>query len=149
MAATAAKIPHRVVAHALEQMGIDGKAGHAAEQHRVAVGRRPGAQLGAEAAARAGAIVDHDRLPELLAHPLGQDACDQIGRAAGWKRSNEADGLGRITLRPRAGDRQGEHHEHGKTENDEHGCLPCTPEPSPSRGEGVFLGLLLVILECR
>jgi len=44
------------------------------DQHRVTVLRRPRDQLGADGAARAGSVVEHERLAQCLHHPLRHGA---------------------------------------------------------------------------
>ena len=63
---------------------IDGEADRAEEQ-RIAVGNGLCGDVGADAAAGAGAIVDDDRLPERLPDRIGEDARVDVGAAAGAK----------------------------------------------------------------
>ena len=61
----------------------DAVAAAAADDQGVAVGRRPGHRLGRDRAARAGAVLDDDRLTEVVRHPLRNRAADEVRRAAG------------------------------------------------------------------
>ncbi len=62
-----------------------------ADQQRIAVGRRARHELGADAAAGAGAVVDHHRLSERLADLIADDAADNVGIAAGRERHDQPD----------------------------------------------------------
>src|SRR5262245_1677344 len=62
-----------------------------ATQQRVAVGIGGRHRLGAEAAGGAGAVLDHDRLPEREREVLGEDARAHIDRTAGRKGDDELD----------------------------------------------------------
>ena len=61
------------------------------EKNRVAVGLRAGDKLGADVAARACLVLDHDRLAQLRLQALGQPACQRIGRPARRKRHHQRD----------------------------------------------------------
>ena len=88
----------RVVAQRLVHHRRDDLAGgHDAD--RVAVLGRVGDQFVADRASRAGLVLDHDRLAELLLHALPDDAADDVGAAARPERDDQADRLGRIVLR--------------------------------------------------
>ena len=65
-------------------------------QQGVAIGRGPGDELGADAAGRAGLVLDVERLAHLLGELLGNLAGHHIDGAAGSVRNDDADGLGRI-----------------------------------------------------
>ena len=91
------------VAHQLErlvrdQRFVDGvRVRH--QQQRVAVGRALGDRVGADDRAGAGAVVDDHVLPQRLLQPLCDDAAEDIGRAAGCERHDDADRASRVVLR--------------------------------------------------
>ena len=58
---------------------------------RVAVGRRLGDRVGADIAAGADPVVDHDLLAQPGPQPLRQDARDDVGAAAGRERHDQPD----------------------------------------------------------
>ena len=92
------EILHRVVRHrAVERRRDRVTAGR--QQQRVAVGRRFRDGVGADVAARAGAIFDDDGLAEMVRHLGRDDPPDRIDRAAGGERHHDADGPVRIALR--------------------------------------------------
>src|SRR6185503_1185629 len=68
-------------------------------EDRVPVGGRARRDLGADDAARAGAVVDDQRLPPDLAEALREEAPDDVGGAAGAERQDEPPGLVGIGLR--------------------------------------------------
>ena len=51
------------------------------DEQRVAVGGGPGDELGTDAGARAGLVLDHNRLRPRQGEPLRHATCDHIGRA--------------------------------------------------------------------
>ena len=75
---------------------VDGERAVRAGEQRVAVGRRARRHLGAEAAARAGAVLDHEGLAERLAHALAAQPRDEVRIAAGRERHDHAHRLVRI-----------------------------------------------------
>jgi hypothetical protein len=72
---------------------------HAAGKERVAVGRGGRDPAAADHAARAADILNDQRLPERLAHLLGDDARDHVARPAGRERHDDVDGAGGVVLR--------------------------------------------------
>ena len=72
---------------------------HLMDHERVAVGRGTGAARGADHAAGAADVFDHDRLAERLLHAVLQDARDRVGRAARRERHQQRDGTVGIGLR--------------------------------------------------
>src|SRR5439155_9277015 len=60
-------------------------------------------RLRADVAARAGAVLDQDLLPQPRAERIGDDARAVVGDAAGRERHYDADRLCRIVLRMRLG----------------------------------------------
>src|SRR6185295_7634321 len=82
------------------------------DQQSVAVGRRLGDEVGGEAAAGAGAVLDDDRLAERAADRLAQRARDVVGGAAGSEADDQADRPGRgPRLRLRAAGAEDAEHE--------------------------------------
>src|SRR5262249_8278565 len=69
------------------------------ESDRVAVWRGFRDRLRAEISAAAGAIFNHDTLPQGLADILGGDARGDVHEAAGSRHNEETDGPRRIGLR--------------------------------------------------
>ena len=67
-------------------MGIDRHGRHRREQERLAVGRCGLHRLDTEAALRAGAVLDDDRLIEGHAQALGEVPRQRVARAAGGER---------------------------------------------------------------
>ncbi len=91
----------RVERHALVQQRIDHQR-RGAEQQRVAVGPGARRRCDADIAAGAAAVLDHDRLPELLRKRIGNDARQDVDRTTGGERNDQADLRGRrIFLRQR------------------------------------------------
>src|SRR5262245_10506073 len=86
---------------------------HVGEQQRVAVGRGFGGDLGAQAAAGAGAVVDDDLLAERFSQPLADQAGEHVGAAAGRVGHDHADGSIGIRLRRRRGAGEGGESEKG------------------------------------
>jgi hypothetical protein len=70
-----------------------------AMEQGIAVSGRLGDEGRGNGTARAGAVLDDDRLPERAAHALGEQTPDDVGRAARRKRHNDRDRLRRIGLR--------------------------------------------------
>ena len=66
------------------------------EQQRVAIGQGLRHQVGAEHAGRSGAIVDDDRLAEILGQLQPDNAADDVGAAPGRERHHQTDRSGRI-----------------------------------------------------
>ena len=66
-----------------------------AEQHRVAIGRRTHDEVHADGAGRARAVLDHERLAQLLGHLLHDRPRDEVGVATGRRRDDDAHGLRR------------------------------------------------------
>src|SRR6266568_2858732 len=62
------------------------------------VGRRLGDVIGPDDGARAGLVLDHDRLAPHLLHLRGDEAPDDVGRAARWERDHQPHRFGRIGL---------------------------------------------------
>ena len=80
------------------------------EQQGVAIGARLGGLGRADGAARARAVVNHQRLAQLLRHLLRHHAGDQIGGTAGRKRHDDAD----RAIRPWCALRSGKLGQHGQ-----------------------------------
>ena len=80
---------HRVVLEARVQAPARGMGDRVDQQHRVAVGRCPRDELGADRAAGARMVLHDERLAEDLAHALGQDAPEHVGGPARRERHDE------------------------------------------------------------
>ena len=80
---TDVKVADRIVAELGIDAGIRSMRAAGPEQKRVAVGRRLRHRCGAEHAARASAILDDHRLPQLFAQPWRDDAGDHVDATAG------------------------------------------------------------------
>ncbi len=78
---------------------IDGVRAHRPNEQRLTVGRGPGHGFGSERAAGPSAIVDHDSRFKSIAQHLRERSRHDVGRAASWKRDNDADLLARERLR--------------------------------------------------
>ncbi len=77
----------------------------------VAVGRAAGDEGAADRTAGAAAVFDHHGLAQFLAQLVGEQAADDVGRASGRERNDQADGLGRIRVfcvRDTRGERRGQ-----------------------------------------
>ena len=72
-----------------------------ADHQGVAVGRGAGDRGGADIAAGAGPVLQHERLAERGLHPILDRADDRIAGAAGGLGRDDGDGLARIVLRRR------------------------------------------------
>ena len=81
--------------------GADGERARAHDPDGVAVGRGFRDHIGAEHAGLPAAIVDHDRLLGHLRHALADHARDDVVGAAGRKRHDQPDRLGRENPPPR------------------------------------------------
>ena len=89
------RVVERLLVHGLALgMGAD-----SANHEGVAVRRRISDPPGAGHAARAADVLDHDLLPQDLAHARGDDAGKHIGRATGREWNDHRDGAGRVSLR--------------------------------------------------
>ena len=76
------EILDRIVADVRRQHRGGDMRAHAGGEQRIAVGRRRGDARGAERAASAADILDDDRLIELAAHAVGDDARHNVARSA-------------------------------------------------------------------
>ncbi len=92
------EILQRLVRHLLHAL-VDRERAQIDDADGVAVGRGLGDGIGAERAARAAAIVDHDRLLGQLRHALADDAGDDVVGPAGRERHDQLDGFRREILR--------------------------------------------------
>ena len=72
-------------------------------QERVAVGRRFDDLLRADHAAGAGAVLDHDRLAELLLQHVADQARRHVGRSSGAEGNDDPDRPRRVILRETGG----------------------------------------------
>ena len=91
-----------ILAHVVGDLfhrGADGQGARAHDPDGVAVGICFGDRIGAQHAGLSAAIVDQDRLPCELRHPLTDHARDDVVRAAGRERHDQPDRLSREILR--------------------------------------------------
>ena len=140
------EILDRVVAQVAAQCRIDRDRAHRGEEQGVAVGVRLGDVFGRDRAVRARPVLDDDGLSEQSSEPLGEEARDEIGGAAGGEGDHELDRPVGIVLRLRAarcrqGERGGGQGDKGAAEDghaannndgprDRHGAVPaCDPRP--------------------
>ena len=91
-----------VVRQLRHHVPVDRERADRAHADGVSVGVGLGGEVETEGQGAAGAVVDHDLLPELLAELGAEDARHRVGRAAGRLRNDEPDRLVRV-LRRRAG----------------------------------------------
>ena len=85
----------RIVRHVGIDARIDRVRADRASQDRVAIGLRLGDEIGADVAACAGLVLDHDGLPERCRELLAEQARERIGVAADGERNDVHDRLGR------------------------------------------------------
>jgi hypothetical protein len=90
------EILQRIERHLRVQVRIDRDQAVLAQQQRVTVGRRLRDQVAGDVAVGARMIVDDDRHGENLGKLLADDACGNIGSAAGWDRHDHLDSPRRI-----------------------------------------------------
>ena len=96
---------------------------HVPGDQRVAViGGARGAR-GGGGAAGADHVLDDDALAERLRHMRGDDARDDVGRAAGRERHDHGDGAGRIVLRLGRRGNAASAGEHGQTAGRQHATI--------------------------
>ena len=79
-----------VVGELLVERGVGGEDAVVAHQQRVAVGRGMRGLLGGDVAARAGPVLDDERLVQDFLEPLAEDARQHVARPAG--REGDDDG---------------------------------------------------------
>ena len=99
------QVLRRIERHLLVEARIDHDRRARRDEQRVAVGRRLGDHRRADVAAGAAAVVDDERLLQLLRQPLGHRARGDVRRSARRPRHDDGDRLGRIRLRERDGRR--------------------------------------------
>src|SRR5262249_32303906 len=94
----------RDVAHEIEfQIRVERRVhriGRNRHEDRVTVRRGPYNVFGGGVAAEARRVLDQEWLAEPLRQPLAREATDDVGSTAGWKRDDQIDRTGWITLRP-------------------------------------------------
>src|ERR1017187_4969092 len=123
------EIARRVEGELAEQRGVDRECADGTERERLAVGRGLGHELGADVAAGAGFVLDHDRLLQLLGQGLSENASGDVGRGAGAEGDDHADRPGRVVLRAgKRGDGAGEAGCECKQNAQLHG-MPFVKEP--------------------
>jgi hypothetical protein len=91
-------IADEIEAELVVKRGIGGVA-RRGQKKRVAVRRRAHDRFGRQIRARAGPVLDHDRLPEPLGEPLRDQTRGDVGGAAGGKSDEQAYRTARIALR--------------------------------------------------
>jgi hypothetical protein len=64
------------------ERGIESNVAQSSDQQGVAIGRSDSGSLRADQGAATGAILDHERPPELSAQAIGKDAADEVEAAA-------------------------------------------------------------------
>ncbi len=102
-----------LVADLLIEREVEGHVAQAADQQRVAVGRRRGRRLGADQGARPGAVLDEEGLAHQLGQPVGEQPADVIVGAAGSDRYDDPDRpLGVIVRAGRSRHQQRHEREH-------------------------------------
>jgi hypothetical protein len=89
----------RIERHLRVQELVDREDPRGAHEERVAVGLRARHEVGAYVSARAGPVLDHDRLAELLLQPLAHRPRKDVGEAAGRERRDDLHRPRRIRLR--------------------------------------------------
>jgi hypothetical protein len=77
------EVAQRVVAELRIERRVDRHRAGVGHPQRIAVGRRLGDELGADRAAGAGLVVDHDGLPERALQLVDEQSCVRIERATG------------------------------------------------------------------
>ena len=87
----------RVVGQLGVQAGRDGQRAHMAHQQRIAVARGLGHAVGANAAARARDVLGNDRLAPGGGQLMAYRAAQNVGRAAGRERDDQAYCLVRVS----------------------------------------------------
>src|SRR6266496_3815535 len=102
----------RVERQRLVERHVD-RVGRRRDEERVAVGRRLGDEIGADVAARAGAVLDDDRLAERLAQSRRERPRGEIGDSTRRKSDDKPDRLARVLAERRRrkeqrGDRGGD-----------------------------------------
>ncbi len=97
------EVLHQIVRQRIDR-AVGGVRAEVPADDGVAVGRGARDAGGADRAAGAGDIFDHQRLAERDAHPLAEIADDGVGRPAGRERHDHRDRPVRIILRRRASD---------------------------------------------
>ena len=103
------EIPGGVVVQLPVEPRVDGQRRAGGHQQRVAVGRRAGHQRSTHAAAGARLVLDDDRAAEQGRHLAGQQAAEDVGRAAGCVGHDDGDGTLRLSQqRERQGCRRGQ-----------------------------------------
>jgi hypothetical protein len=105
------------------------------EQERVAVGRALGDALGRHVAARAGHVLDHNRLAPGFGKLVADHPRNDVGGTAGHEADQDAQRLvGIALLRKRVARRQ-QRRQRGRDTNGLHRCSPCRFDRSGRREE--------------
>ena len=91
------QVLHRVEGERVQVRARDQRVGRG--EDRVSVSRQLGNQVGADIAARAGAVLHQEGLAKVLRQPFAQDAGDKVERAAGREGDDDTHRLGGPGLR--------------------------------------------------
>jgi hypothetical protein len=103
------EILHQVIRQS-KHRAVQDLRGPVADADRVAIAGGTGDAPDADCRRRPGDVLDDDRLTERLAHPLGHDARDRIGRPTGTVRHDHHDRPRRIGVRPAVARTEQERH---------------------------------------
>ncbi len=106
---------------------VDDERTRADDADRVTVGRRLCDGIGAEHAALAAAVFDHDRLLDQFRHALADHARDDVVGTAGWERHDQLDWLVREILRRGQCRQQQQRQSRQQPAEKSHQCLPTVP----------------------
>ena len=88
-----------IIGQVLVEAGIEYDVAQAADEQRIAVGRRVDGGLGADDGAGAGAVFHHHALPQPLAELVGQQPADDVVAAGRPDRHDDLDRTVGIVLR--------------------------------------------------
>jgi len=100
------EVRDRVVTRILVQAEIERHVGKAADEQRIAVGRRRRGRLRADQRSRPDAVLHDERLPELRAQLVAEQPADKIVAAAGRAGHDDPHRLRRVDLAKRAASRK-------------------------------------------
>ena len=87
------EVADRIVRHLGIEARIDRVGRHRRDEERVAVRRGLRDHVGAEIAARAAPVLDHELLAEEFTELVRHDPADDVGRTASRERHHQANGL--------------------------------------------------------
>ncbi|MNT16371.1 hypothetical protein D3C72_1514710 [compost metagenome] len=110
-----------VIGQRFVKAGIDGRHARGGHQHGVAVGLGVRHRGGADGAARAWPVLDHDALAPLLVQFACQLPRQNVGAAAGGKRHHQPDRRGRIRIGRQRGIAAAQGDTHGRGQENANG----------------------------